>query len=53
MLTGRSALITGSLDGIGFAIAEALARNGCSIMLNGFGDAELIRRRVATGRGPC
>jgi len=51
MLTGRSALITGSLDGIGFAIAAALARNGCSIMLNGFGDAELIRRRVATLSG--
>jgi 3-hydroxybutyrate dehydrogenase len=47
MLKGRAALITGSLDGIGFAIAEALARNGCSIMLNGLGDAELVRQRVS------
>ncbi len=27
-MKGRSALITGSVDGIGFAIAEALARSG-------------------------
>ena len=47
MLTGRSALITGSLDGIGFAIGEALARKGCAIMLNGFGDAALVAERVA------
>ena len=47
MLTGRSALITGSLDGIGFAIGEALARKGCAIMLNGFGDAALVAARVA------
>ncbi len=46
MLTGRSALITGSLDGIGFAIGEALARKGCAIMLNGFGDAALVAARV-------
>lgn len=44
---GRSALITGSLDGIGFAIAEALARQGCNVMLNGFGDAALVQERVA------
>ena len=46
MLKGRSALITGSLDGIGFAIAQALARNGCAVMLNGFGEEALIRARV-------
>jgi 3-hydroxybutyrate dehydrogenase len=50
MLKGKSALITGSLDGIGFAIAQALARNGCAVMLNGFGDAETIKARVATLR---
>jgi 3-hydroxybutyrate dehydrogenase len=48
MLSGKSALITGSLDGIGFAIAEALARKGCSIMLNGFGDRETVAQRIAT-----
>jgi len=48
MLKGRSALITGSLDGIGFAIAQALARNGCAVMLNGFPneDVALIAARV-------
>ena len=46
MLEGRTALITGSLDGIGFAIAQALARKGSSIMLNGFGSDELVRQRV-------
>ena len=48
MLNGKSALITGSLDGIGFAIAQALARNGCAVMLNGFGDEAVIEARVQT-----
>jgi 3-hydroxybutyrate dehydrogenase len=46
MLNGRTALITGSLDGIGYAIAEALSAKGASIMLNGVGEADLIRDRV-------
>ena len=46
MLQGKAALITGSLDGIGFAIAQALARQGCAVMLNGFGDAALVKARV-------
>src|ERR1700712_4248180 len=51
MLTGRTALITGSLDGIGFAIARALASKGCAIMLNGFGDDAIIAERVSALRG--
>ncbi len=47
MLEGRSAIITGSLDGIGYAIASALASKGCAVMLNGFGPEELVRERVA------
>jgi 3-hydroxybutyrate dehydrogenase len=47
MLQDKSALITGSLDGIGYAIAQALARQGCAVMLNGFGDAALVAERVA------
>jgi 3-hydroxybutyrate dehydrogenase len=37
-LHGRTALITGSTSGIGLGIAEALAAQGATIVLNGFGD---------------
>jgi len=50
VLNGRGAIITGSLDGIGYAIASALARQGCSVMLNGFGPDDLIGDRVAALR---
>ena len=46
MLTGKTALVTGSLGGIGFATAKALAAQGCNVMLNGFGDPATIRARV-------
>jgi len=42
MLTDKVALVTGSTSGIGLGIARALAAEGASIMLNGFGDAALI-----------
>jgi 3-hydroxybutyrate dehydrogenase len=35
MLAGKSALITGSTGGLGRAIAEGLAANGCNVALNG------------------
>lgn len=38
-LKGRRALVTGSLQGIGFGIAEALAREGCAVVLHGLGNA--------------
>jgi len=44
-LKGKSALVTGSLGGIGFATANALAALGCDIMLNGFADESVIRDR--------
>ena len=51
MLKGRAALVTGSLDGIGYAIARDLAGKGCAVMLNGFGDDALVRDRVTALRG--
>ncbi|HNU10931.1 MAG TPA: 3-hydroxybutyrate dehydrogenase [Rubrivivax sp.] len=40
MLSGKTALVTGSTSGIGLGIATALAQNGARLMLNGFGDVE-------------
>ncbi len=34
-LQGRAALVTGSTDGLGLAIAASLAEAGCSVMLHG------------------
>jgi 3-hydroxybutyrate dehydrogenase len=41
-LKGKVAVVTGSTSGIGQGIAEALAREGAHVMLNGFGDAGTI-----------
>lgn len=53
-MLGRNAIVTGSTRGIGAAIAEALAAEGCNVMLNGFGDANAIeqeRKRLADDHG--
>ncbi|RZJ23084.1 MAG: SDR family oxidoreductase [Haliea sp.] len=42
-LTGRRALVTGSLQGIGLAIARELGRQGCAVVLHGLGTAALER----------
>lgn len=42
MLEGKVAVVTGSTDGIGLAVARVLASHKASIMLNGFGDVAAI-----------
>lgn len=39
-LKGKCALVTGSVAGLGYAIAEGLAAAGCNIVLNGIAPAE-------------
>ncbi len=53
MLTGKTAVITGSTSGIGLGIAESLAASGANIVLNGFGDPKTIeetRTKLARDR---
>jgi 3-hydroxybutyrate dehydrogenase len=45
MLSGKTALVTGSIGGIGYATAKALAAQGCNIMLNGFADPREIEEK--------
>jgi 3-hydroxybutyrate dehydrogenase len=46
MLTGKTALVTGSTSGIGLGIAKALALHGANVVLNGFGDVAAARREL-------
>ena len=47
LLTGKTALVTGSTSGIGLGIAKALAAQGANILLNGFGDVDGPRAEIA------
>lgn len=44
MLSGKTALITGSTSGIGLAVATAMAAQGANVVINGFGDAAEIEK---------
>lgn len=46
-LTGKTALVTGSSQGIGFALADGLARAGARIVLNGR-DANKLQKAAST-----
>lgn len=46
-LKGKSAIVTGSTSGIGLAYAKALAAEGASVVINGFGDAATIETERA------
>ena len=53
-LQGKVALVTGSTSGIGLGIARALAAQGASLMINGFGDPaaiEALRAGLAAEHG--
>jgi 3-hydroxybutyrate dehydrogenase len=51
MIKGKSALVTGSTNGLGFAVAEGLARAGCNVMLNGLdAPAEIENKRASLER---
>jgi 3-hydroxybutyrate dehydrogenase len=45
-LDGRVAIVTGSTSGIGLGIARALAGAGASVVINGFGEPDAVRRTL-------
>ena len=42
MLKNKTVLITGSTSGIGLGIAHGFGKEGCNLVINGFGDAAEI-----------
>ena len=54
MLTGKTAIVTGSTSGIGLAIAGALAARGCNLVVNSFTDRaedHAVAARIAGAHG--
>lgn len=53
-LQGKAAIVTGSTSGIGLGIAEAFAKAGMNVVLNGFGEAgaiETVRSEIERAHG--
>jgi 3-hydroxybutyrate dehydrogenase len=48
MLQGKTAIVTGSTSGIGLGIAEAFAKQGANVVLNGFGETMQIEEARAS-----
>ena len=46
-MKGKVALVTGSTSGIGWGIADALARQGANVMLHGLGEPVEVERMAA------
>ncbi len=47
MLEGKAAIVTGSTQGLGYALAGKLAENGCNVMLSGLEDAAVAETQRA------
>lgn len=48
ILKGKTAIVTGSTSGIGLGIAQAFAKIGVNLVINGFGDEKEIARQIET-----
>jgi 3-hydroxybutyrate dehydrogenase len=47
MLNGKNAIVTGSTSGIGHGMAEALAKSGVNVVMNGLGTADSNKDAIA------
>ncbi len=47
MIKGKNALVTGSTNGLGYAVVEGLARVGCNVMVHGLEPAGAVEAQLA------
>jgi 3-hydroxybutyrate dehydrogenase len=48
MIEGKNALVTGSTNGLGYAVAKGLAIAGCNVMLHGLEPAAAVEAQIAS-----